>query len=337
MASLFDRPVFILAAPRSGSTLLFETLQQSLSLYSLGDEGHGLIERHSALRPGPDGVDSNRLDASHLTHALGNAITQDLQRDVINSKGQTLEGQSSVRILEKTPKNILRIPFLNALFPDALFIYLRRDAHDNVSSIMDGWQSGRFVTYSNIQTRYGPWSFLLPPNWQNQQLDSLADAAAWQWQSCHEHAIQDLSAIESNRWCSLNYADLIAQPEKTLKQLCEFIGVAFDSALQQRCNTALPHSRYTVEAPAANKWHKNAKALAKPLSGLQHTIGAVNHFVNDKGQALNATPDSPKTTQHSNAEKATISDDKVDTSGPGRNQACPCGSGKKFKRCHGAL
>jgi hypothetical protein len=47
----FDRPVFIVSTPRSGSTLLFETLAQAPSLFTVGDESHGLIERIRALSP----------------------------------------------------------------------------------------------------------------------------------------------------------------------------------------------------------------------------------------------------------------------------------------------
>jgi hypothetical protein len=41
--------------------------------------------------------------------------------------------QRAVRLLEKTPKNALRLPFLNALFPDAYYIYLYRDPLANLT------------------------------------------------------------------------------------------------------------------------------------------------------------------------------------------------------------
>ena len=66
-APRIERPVFIIAAPRSGSTLLFETLAESHSICTLGGEAHGAIEGLSALRPGAPGVDSNRLERRHAT------------------------------------------------------------------------------------------------------------------------------------------------------------------------------------------------------------------------------------------------------------------------------
>ena len=49
------RPVFIMAAPRSGSSLLFETLGSSDQIVSLGGEAHWLIETIAELAPGRAG------------------------------------------------------------------------------------------------------------------------------------------------------------------------------------------------------------------------------------------------------------------------------------------
>ncbi|MCE3285074.1 MAG: hypothetical protein K0R70_1330, partial [Steroidobacteraceae bacterium] len=47
----FDRPLMIVCPPRSGSTLLFETLEQSPDVYTVGGESHRLIESVAGLRP----------------------------------------------------------------------------------------------------------------------------------------------------------------------------------------------------------------------------------------------------------------------------------------------
>ena len=39
----FDRPIFILSAPRAGSTLLFETLSQFPDIWTIGRESHDII------------------------------------------------------------------------------------------------------------------------------------------------------------------------------------------------------------------------------------------------------------------------------------------------------
>ena len=63
----FDRPVIILAAPRSGSTLLFETLSQSSDLWTIGGESHGLFEGIPRFNPATGRCDSNALFAEDAT------------------------------------------------------------------------------------------------------------------------------------------------------------------------------------------------------------------------------------------------------------------------------
>lgn len=322
----FDRPVFILAPPRSGSTLLYETLQRSGHLWSLGDEGHGIIERHEELRPRPFSEDSNRLLARHCTAPLASSILADFRRQVRDRNGRTLgeSGIASARLLEKTPKNILRIPFLLQLFPDARFIYLVRDARDNISSIMDGWLSGRFATYGDKQTRHGPWSFLVPPGWQEHTGDSLAAIAAFQWAACHEYAMRDLAEYAQQRWCAVNYAEFLTHTEAVVDRLCRFMEVPFDDTLRDHCRGSLPLSRYTLSQPESDKWRRHARELAPQMAAATGMSQAINAFIGE--QTLPLATDLAIDLAAFPAQRRT-----------GRNETCPCGSGKKYKYCHGRL
>ena len=44
-----------------------------------------------------------------------------------------------------------------------------------------------------------------------------------------------------------------------------------------------------------------------------------------------------QTSQTAQAESGFVEDDPSTWGNPGRNEACPCGSGKKFKHCHGQI
>ena len=48
----FDRPIFIVSPPRSGSTLLFETLSSAPGLVTIGGESHNLMEQVPAIKTG---------------------------------------------------------------------------------------------------------------------------------------------------------------------------------------------------------------------------------------------------------------------------------------------
>ena len=43
----FDRPIIILGCPRSGTTLLFETLAKCANVWTIGGESFGVVDHHS--------------------------------------------------------------------------------------------------------------------------------------------------------------------------------------------------------------------------------------------------------------------------------------------------
>ncbi len=47
----FERPIIIVSAPRSGSTLLFETICRAQSLWTIDDESHMVFEHIEKLNP----------------------------------------------------------------------------------------------------------------------------------------------------------------------------------------------------------------------------------------------------------------------------------------------
>ena len=59
----FDRPIIILSPPRSGSTLLFETLLRTRDVYTVGGESHIQIEGMQELHPAARNFHSNALGA----------------------------------------------------------------------------------------------------------------------------------------------------------------------------------------------------------------------------------------------------------------------------------
>lgn len=316
---IFDRPVFIVAAPRSGSTFLFETLSQCADFFTIGDESHVIIESIRSLVPGAEGVDSNRLTEIQADPATAGQLRLNFRNNLHDRDGTTFSasGKARIRMLEKTPKNALRIPFLKRVFPDALFIYLHRDARENISSIIDAWNSGGWITYSNLPGWEGDWSLLLPPGWQDMKGKSPGEIAAFQWRVANQTILADLARLESSRWTVLRYRDLVANPIKEVRKLCRFAGTGMDRRFQDYLKKELPLSRYTLAPPAKDKWKKNEQELEKVLPPLGGVIKEIERRIEEKQEAMKAAGSAVNTDI-------------------GRNAPCPCGSGKKYKRCHGA-
>jgi len=265
------RPVFIVAAPRSGSTLLFETLAASHGVATLGGEAHWLVEGIPTLRPGAPGVESNRLTAGEATPAVAARIIHDITTRRVDAAGRGVGADSGLRFLEKTPKNVLRIPFIDRIFPDALYVFLWRDPRGNLASIMDAWEAGGWKTYERLEGFDGPWSMLLPPGWRALRGRAVGDIAAFQWESANRIALDDLAQLPRERWTSVRYEDLVGDPGAAIAPLCRFAGIDFDAALEIRVRGALPLSRYTHTAPDAGKWLRREREVLAALPSVRPT------------------------------------------------------------------
>jgi hypothetical protein len=275
----FTKPIFIVSAPRAGSSLLFETLAQFPDLWTIGDESHEIIEGIPALHPGARNFSSNRLIESDATSEIGLNLKKRFVQQLQNREGVKYlhlpesERPNKIRFLEKTPKNALRVPFIKAIFPDALFIYLYREPKENISSLMEGWRSQRFISYQPLPGwPYRNWSFLLVPEWSSLQKSSLVEIAAYQWKTANSYLIEDLKTLPSSCWRLVNYQDLIEQPQKTINDIAEFAQLHQDQHIEQMLSQPLAIAQRTLSTPSAEKWRKNARELAKVLPDLENLI-----------------------------------------------------------------
>jgi hypothetical protein len=258
----FDRPVFIVSPPRSGSTMLFETLAQSPGLHTIGDESHQLIEGLSVLAPQSRGYESNRLLARDATPDVVAALRRRFFDALRDRNQRPPDSSRSVRMLEKTPKNALRVPFLASVFPEARFIYLHRDVREVLSSMIEAWSSGGFRTYPQLPGWTGPaWSLLLVPGWQQLNGAPLHEIAAAQWRTTTQLLLDDLEQLPADRWTVVRYDALVADPQAEILRLCGLFSLDWDRPFDR----VLPLSRYTVTPPAAEKWRRHADVIEAVL------------------------------------------------------------------------
>ena len=270
------QPLIIVSAPRAGSTLLFETLAHFPDLWTIGEESHEIIEGIPALHPAAHGYASNRLTAADATPTVKAQLQDRFARQLQDRQGRQLidlpmaEQPAQVRLLEKTPKNALRIPFLRALFPDARCLFLYRNPAENISSILEGWPSQRFIAYRALPGwPHGAWSFLLTPGWETLRDRPLVEIAAHQWRVANETILADLDELPRNMWHLVRYVDLVADPKQTLQQIAAFADLGWDEEVVQVVSQALPVSRMAVSAPTPEKWRKHVPVLATVLPALE--------------------------------------------------------------------
>jgi hypothetical protein len=220
-------------------------------------------------------VESNRLDRTHATPDAIRQLHEEFAAQRRAAPGLQGVDPATLRFLEKTPKNALRIPFLDAAFPDAQFIFLSREPRANLASIIEAWKAGRWVTYRGLDERPDPWSLLLPPGWRAMRDKSLPEIAAFQWESANRIALDDLEKLDRSRWTSVTYEDLVANPRAVIERLTKFIGIGMDAGLERRLAAPLPPSKQTNTPAAPDKWRKYQQAIEAVIPHLQPTIDRV--------------------------------------------------------------
>jgi hypothetical protein len=255
----FVRPVFIVSTPRSGSTLLFETLAHAPGLHTVGGESHWLIENTPGLSPAARGWESNRLAAADAAAVPVEQLARAFYTELRDRDGNPAQGK--VRMLEKTPKNALRVPFFGAAWPDALFVYLYRDVRETLASMIEAWLSGAFRTYPQLPGWTGhPWSLLLVPGWQRLIGRPLPEVVAEQWAITTETLLGDLATLPRERLRAVVYGEFLSSPQPVVEALARSLDLEWDRQLG-----ALPLSKTTVSQPKAGKWRAIEPLIEKVL------------------------------------------------------------------------
>lgn len=242
-----DRPVFIIGAPRSGTSLLYSVLRSAPAFAHWPGEAHEVWEAdyHPALR----GWVSNALTAADVDDKAAQRIR----------RAFFLVAGSRRRLIDKTPRNALRVSFVDAIFPDARYVHLVRDGRENVNSLINAWRTPRYRTYRLPHSIEGVdrewWKFVLYPGWQEDASGPLEVVCARQWASSNELALRDLAAV-GERAVRVRYEDLVDAPEAEVARVLEFLDVPFDDALRAKAAAVRTTPVNVVTPPERGKWRK---------------------------------------------------------------------------------
>jgi hypothetical protein len=307
----------VIGAPRSGTTILRNTLALHDALWHLPGESHEVLE--GPCHPARSGYSSNRVISVPEDVAEGlrtnffrrsinlNSVFDDPAR-VLSAR--TLAERSAakislriadrrgrgrrpdrIRFIEKTPKNVLRVPLMAQLFPDAYWIYVTRRAEPNIASLAEGWHAvervgpftrPRFVnsayplTHSLDLADYGDrwWKFALPPGWEELRGASVADVAAWQYVQCNQIALDDLRSLD-RPVRHVRHEDFICDPVAVTRDLFEWAQLE-PSPAAERFAAALPRVNATTKQSGAADRRARIHALidrSREIHALEAELG----------------------------------------------------------------
>jgi hypothetical protein len=246
-----ERPVFIVGAPRSGTTLVFRLLRESPTFGALPGEGHDLWRTFHHPRY-----------TGWRSDAVGRGQVRPGERRYVDAWFAARFPER--RFVEKTPENSLRIPYLLELYPDAAFVAVRRDPCRVIASLIAGWRhpAGRYRSYFVPQdlhiAGYEPrrqWCFALIDGWREHANGTIPEIAFEQWSQTTAALERDRALVSPDRWFDLHLEDVLGDGWPAVRPVCEGVHAADEPALRRtledlrrRPVNAMPGSPPAAEA-----------------------------------------------------------------------------------------
>lgn len=262
------RPVFILAAPRSGSTFLFDLMCRFEEVWAAPGEVDQVWWHYFPYERFQE--PSDHVGGEEYTPENGRIVRHDFYHcSLWNRRSRGLPcglrdryGLRRVRYLDKTIANCFHLEFLKKAVPDALYIFLQRDARATVSSMVEGWHNPKRFIKRQLQPFIDPqksrvpvWCYPAPRGWTKVLETSVEEICAWSW--C-QHVLtveEQLRDIPARQQLLLKYEDLNERPAEAASRLAAFCGFTLGATVEEFIKHR-PLSRTTVSPPEPDKWQR---------------------------------------------------------------------------------
>jgi hypothetical protein len=216
---------FIVGVARSGTSILGE-------LVGAHPDVKYIFEAYVPWRLAGRGIDgSDRFTAEQATPGV---------RRFIRWWFRWRKGNARI-VVEKNPRNILRVPFLRAVFPEAKFIHIVRDGRDVTCSLLPGI-GGRF------------WAHVRPPQWReifSRYRGVIRCAHAWN--ETIRIGLNDLADVPHLR---IRYEDLVASPREIAGQIFEYLGLPLHPNVIEFCRNIQNSTEGTYQAKYQTVWSR---------------------------------------------------------------------------------
>lgn len=233
-------PIVIIGAPRSGTNMLRNVICALDGVATWPCDEINYIWRHGNLRYPSDEIPVERVSIPTQSY-------------IRMQFGWVAKRYKAHTVVEKTCANSLRVPFVDAVLPEAKFIFIRRNGLDAVGSAMKRWKAQMDIPYLMRKARFVPlsdlpyygsrylWNRMYRLISQEERLafwgpklkgmdellakHSLDEVCAFQWQACVDKAADALMALPQERWIEVSYEEFVQQPEHELTRVLDFIGL----------------------------------------------------------------------------------------------------------------
>ena len=275
------RPIFVVGCSRAGTTLVYKTLSMSHEIGSLQRETHDFwMGLHPLEERGWD------------THAPDPADATPKERDTVSRYFYAMSGCH--RWVDKNNQNGLSVEYLRRLFPDAVFVYVKRSPGDNLNSLIEGWgKPDEFATWSStlpvevdIEGRYRHWCFFLAEGWREYLNRPIEDVCAFQYRSINQAILDARESIPADQWVEIQYEDFLLDPVAGFGRIFEACGLGFDAGLQAHCRRVLDIPYNAFSEIRLDKWksgHHRAR-IERALPQVEAVAAAMGYPPENGGE-----------------------------------------------------
>lgn len=221
--------MFIVGCGRSGTTILGRLLEQHPQLAYLNEPRRiWKLDQRTNIWERP-----TRLGRRHL-EMTEKDVRPDIHTRIARAFEAEVREQNAARLVEKLPINSFRIAYLDAMFPDALFVHVLRNGLEVARSIDRVRDTLMWFGRDDYK-----WT-LLAEYARQQGLGALAELAGndtilrglLEWRLSVMSCLTDEQRLPATRWLELRYEDLLADPVTACVTLEQFIGVEPDRAMR---------------------------------------------------------------------------------------------------------
>lgn len=214
----------MIGCPRSGTTI-------SVKLFAV----HPWVANWSEAGRiwDPAGYDDPGAD-----HCWGtDRVTEEASRRLHSRFEWYRRRQRKQRFINKHPRNSVRIDYIRAIFPDALFIHVIRDGRAVVNSIVkriERDQDRRPLPFGD---------FCKPPEWRRYLREDPVEQAALQWREITGYILSRRSELGA-RYHEFKYEDMCREPRRVLASAFEFAGLPVTDEILVRIPERLENMNY---------------------------------------------------------------------------------------------